>query len=95
MDKITAKFIIEEIGAQTIADCLGVGLHSVRNAKFTGEFPANWFDALEQLCISSGVKCPRVLFTFRPPLMAPAKKRGNGSTHIQGKGSESTTQVQS
>lgn len=85
MDNITAKYIIDEIGAQAIADCLGVGPHSVRHAKFTGEFPANWFDALEGLCIASGMDCPRGLFTFRPSLDAVANKRGNTPTHIQGR----------
>lgn len=93
MTKITAKNIIEKIGAKAIADCLGVGLHSVRHAKFTGEFPANWFDALDRLCKSEGIDCPRCLFTFRPSLGGVAKKHGNAKANIQPRAAKASGEV--
>lgn len=61
----STRDIINELGAETIQRLCGVGEFSIRAAKRDGQFPASWFDALDQACAAKGIHCPRELFAFK------------------------------
>jgi hypothetical protein len=63
----THSHIIDQIGAETIAQALGVARNAVFNAKARKSFPASWFPVLRQLCESRQVDCPENLFNFKIP----------------------------
>jgi hypothetical protein len=57
--------ICDTIERKNIAEAVGVNLTAVSNAAVSGTFPASWFDAVEKLCISKEIQCPRNLFNFK------------------------------
>lgn len=65
MSSQSVKSITRDIGPDNLAKALGVGKHSIRNAIWSGKFPANWFDVVSELCRRSDIDCPRDLFSFK------------------------------
>ena len=66
-----ASRLADKIGRRNIALAVGVGITAVSNRTVLGQFPASWFDCLEQLCDSVGEDCPRKIFNFKTPSKAP------------------------
>lgn len=94
MSKQVVKKIADAIGDEQIASALGVGLHSIRNARWSGGFPASWYPVLKDLSEKAGVPCPMVAFNFKPeasPAAASAKKVGNAVNTFQPDGKENLT----
>lgn len=96
MSKKAVKQIADKIGDEAISDLCGVGVHSVRNARWRGQFPASWYDALEAVCLKKGVDCPRSAFNFKSPSSDASKGGsptdgscltkdvGSGNAHVKG-----------
>lgn len=67
MNKSAVNTVIDALGVAAICQQVGVGEHSVRAAKSAGEFPASWFNLLEEMCVLAGCPCPREAFSFKGP----------------------------
>lgn len=58
----TVAETVEFIGAEKMAQSLGLSIYSIEKAKTQRRFPASWYDALERL---AGRPLDRKLFHFR------------------------------
>ena len=57
--------IVKHLGSAAIEKACDVSEYSVRAAKRSGSFPASWFNAIDNLCRSAGIDCPRDIFNFK------------------------------
>jgi len=79
--------IINALGAETIQRLCNVKEFSIRAAKRDGQFPASWFDQIDEACAAAGITCPRELFAFKrpeglgdhPPAHGPAPQSKQGA----------------
>ena len=60
-----ARQIVSALGSDAIEARVGVGRHSIRAAKLAGVFPASWYVAVRDLCMSAGISCPLDAFSWR------------------------------
>ena len=63
--------IIKCLGASRIAEAIGVAENAVSMAKGRKKFPPSWYDVLDAMCAERGIDCPRELFNFKSPVIAP------------------------
>ncbi len=61
----TAKCIVGDLGAGSVAKRLGVGASAVSNNVVLGSFPASWFVPLFLMGLEQGVSVPVSLFRWR------------------------------
>ena len=58
----TPHEIIDYLGADNVADALGIGLPAVRVRLAEGKLPASWYHKLETM---AGFSLPRECFSFK------------------------------
>lgn len=77
MSKEIVKNIADSLGDDFIARRCGVSEHSVRSARWRGQFPASWFTVVKAACDAEGLPCPVEAFNFKSPSAdAPASAVG-------------------
>lgn len=60
-----ARTVIEKLGRQRVMIALDVSSAQVSNKLSDGQFPAIWFNALDQLAAEDGWKLSRDLFAWK------------------------------
>lgn len=58
----TPHEIIDYLGAETVADALGIGLPAIKVRLAEGKLPAAWYHKLEMM---AGRPLPRECFSFK------------------------------
>lgn len=63
----TTRSIIDAIGRRQFLTRSGLSKQALIRPFAENQFPANWFQILDEMCAERGIDCPRVLFAFRRP----------------------------
>jgi hypothetical protein len=76
--------ITRELGAEAVAETVGVSLHSVRAARAAGAFPANWYELLKVVCDERGIPVPLSAFNMKRGVKKPVTtKHGRATPPVQ------------
>lgn len=65
MSKENIKRIADAITSKTLAESLGVSLHSIKMARWKGAFPASWYLVVKDKCEELGEECSASYFSFK------------------------------
>lgn len=63
----TTRSIIDALGRRQFLMRSGLSKQALIRPFAENQFPANWFQILDEMCAERGIDCPRDLFAFRRP----------------------------
>lgn len=71
MNKPAVLVITDTLPEDVLCARLGVGIHSIKQARKFGVFPASWYAPMLDLCGEAGITCPLDAFNWKAPDASP------------------------